>query len=999
MVSRIEGGSPTVDHNVINHSPNATITVSHSTPTTAPSPIADRYTPRSSNTPLTVYYQNVGGMRSKTNDFFLATASCEYDVIVLTETWLRSDVSNSELSSDYNIFRCDRSSASCHFSRGGGVLIAVKKAISSLPVRLERCNSLEQIVVKLRLQSKSVYVCGIYLRPNSDPDKYAAHADSVQQIMQKTSDGDSVLIIGDYNLPHLHWAYDDDLDSHLPTNASSEQELVFTENMIASGLLQICDVRNSNDRLLDLAFVSNSSEVELFEVPFSILPPDRHHKPFVLRLFTSELEASHAVSAQHDFNFNRCNYNAVIEELSLFRWEELFQETDVNAAVANFYNVVFGVIRRHTPLRRSSPRRPNSLPWWNADLRRRRNVLRKVRRRFLQHRSEENRSLLRRLEAEYNECVSSSFREYIFRIEDEVKADPSVFWRFFKERKGAQSLPSEMSFGGITSHSPTESVELFADFFKSVYNPSSPLISADALDLLPSFDIHFPCPTFSIADVTEALNAIDSSKGPGSDKLPPVFIKRCAEVLAIPVCRLFNLSLTEAIFPDAWKLSAITPIHKAGNLHKIENYRPISILCCLAKTFERLIHDRMYSAAKPLISQYQHGFMKNRSTTTNLMAYVSSLNLSMEKRFQVDSIYVDFSKAFDKVPHDLTLRKLDRLGFPDWFINWLRSYLRDRTAYVNLKSVESTRFPTPSGVPQGSHLGPLIFIIFVNDLIDRINSHRLMYADDLKIYRIISSSIDCAALQQDIDTVSSWCVLNGMEMNAIKCKVISFTKSRAQMRFDYSANGTLLDRVKSIKDLGVVMDEKLNFNEHVAATTAKAFAVLGFIRRNASEFRDPYALKSAYCSLVRSILEYAVQVWAPYHETQIARIERVQRCFVRYALRRLPWSNPIVLPAYDSRRQLIGLESLRHRRVYLQRMFAYDVISSRIDCPELLQQANFFVPARLLRQRSLIRISRHRTVFGQNHPLEKCFNLLNDVDIFDFTIDRNRFKNIVRQIY
>ncbi|XP_062713912.1 uncharacterized protein LOC134290736 [Aedes albopictus] len=162
-----------------------------------------------------------------------------------------------------------------------------------------------------------------------------------------------------------------------------------------------------------------------------------------------------------------------------------------------------------------------------------------------------------------------------------------------------------------------------------------------------------------------------------------------------------------------------------------------------------------------------------------------------------------------------------------------------------------------------------------------------MYADDLKIYRIISLLVDCAALQQDIDAVAAWCASNGMELNAIKCKLISFSKSQTLLTFDYRANGIVLERVNSIKDLGVIMDSKLSFNDHVTSTTAKAFAVLGFVRRNASEFRDAYALKSVYCSLVRSILEYAVQIWAPYRETQIGRIERVQRCFVRYALRRL----------------------------------------------------------------------------------------------------------------
>lgn len=271
-----------------------------------------------------------------------------------------------------------------------------------------------------------------------------------------------------------------------------------------------------------------------------------------------------------------------------------------------------------------------------------------------------------------------------------------------------------------------------------------------------------------------------------------------------------------------------------------------------------------------------------------------------------------------------------------------------------------------------------------------------MYADDLKIYRIVSSLVDCAALQQDIDHIANWCVANGMEMNVMKCKVISFTRRQTQLNFRYDVNGTQLDRVSSIKDLGVIMDRKLTFNEHISVTAAKGFAMLGFIRRNASEFRDVYALKVLYCSLVRSVLEYAAQIWTPYKATQITRLERVQRCFVRFALRRLPWNDPIRLPPYEHRCQLIRLESLCQRRIYQQKLFAFDILNDRIDCPDLLQQANFYVPARRVRQRTLFSTSRQQTVLGQNHPLQKCFELLNNSVGFDFGVSRDRFKLIIR---
>lgn len=249
---------------------------------------------------------------------------------------------------------------------------------------------------------------------------------------------------------------------------------------------------------------------------------------------------------------------------------------------------------------------------------------------------------------------------------------------------------------------------------------------------------------------------------------------------------------------------------------------------------------------------------------------------------------MDLSKAFDKVPHALLLEKLRRYGLPEWIVRWIQSYLADRKAFVKVRCTSSHLLAIPSGVPQGSVIGPLLFILFVNDLCSVLESDKLMYADDLKVFRSVSSPLDSCALQQDIDRLLRWCTANGMEVNVQKCKIISFTRKRTPLLSSYRIGQNELERVNTIKDLGVTIDSKACFNEHIALTTAKAFATLGFLRRNAADFVDLFALKTIYCSLVRSQLEYAVQVWAPYYAVQAERIERIQRAFTRFAVRRLP---------------------------------------------------------------------------------------------------------------
>lgn len=234
-----------------------------------------------------------------------------------------------------------------------------------------------------------------------------------------------------------------------------------------------------------------------------------------------------------------------------------------------------------------------------------------------------------------------------------------------------------------------------------------------------------------------------------------------------------------------------------------------------------------------------------------------------------------------------------------------------------------------------------------------------------------------------------------MKVHAKKCKVVSFSRSRDPLRFEYTVERRALDRVTSIKDLGVTVDRKMRFNEHIALTTAKAFAMLGFLKRNTAHFDDPFALKVLYVSLVRSVLEYAAIVWAPYHVTHSARLERVQRAFVRFALRKLPWTNPQILPPYEERCLLFRLQSLAQRRILMQRLFVFDLLRGNIDCDSIRGNVRFNEPARqgLRSERPLLWIPRHLFDYGYYNPLDVCLRKFNEVcTCFDYAVTKSVFK-------
>lgn len=318
---------------------------------------------------------------------------------------------------------------------------------------------------------------------------------------------------------------------------------------------------------------------------------------------------------------------------------------------------------------------------------------------------------------------------------------------------------------------------------------------------------------------------------------------------------------------------------------------------------------------------------------------------------------------------------------------------------IKIGDCTSPYFLVTSGVPQGSHLGPLIFLVYLNDVHSLLKSFKLSFADDFKLYCIVDDVNNACFLQSQLDAFTVWCKTNRMELNADKCSVISFSRKRSTFNFDYKIGSTVLRRESVVKDLGVLLDSKLSFKEHIAFVASKASKTLGFIFRVAKQFKNIQCLKSLFCSLVRSILEYSSVVWAPYYQNSISRIEAIQRRFVRFALRHLPWNNPTNLPIYEDRCKLIGLELLSVRREISKSLFVSDLLQLKIDCPHLLSLLNFNVPHRPLRSSTFIFLHGARTNYGYNEPFSAMCRSFNRCSHeFDFHIPRTTLRTKFSQI-
>lgn len=618
------------------------------------------------------------------------------------------------------------------------------------------------------------------------------------------------------------------------------------------------------------------------------------------------------------------------------------------------------------------------------------------------HQSICTKANFKRASDNYRKLNTALYKSHVLRVQFGLRRDPKSFWSFVNSKRKNSLVPSNVVHEGSESVDEAEACGLFARHFASVFQSRT---SSDADAELAASNVvpdavNLDTFVISPAMIIGASKKLKNSYAPGPDGIPAAVFRRCAEVVAVPLAFILNHSFEDGIFPMCWKLSFMFPVHKSGDRREVKNYRGITSLCAASKLFEIIVSDQLLRGTRSHISSDQHGFIPGRSVTTNLLDFTTTCLAAMEDKAQVDVIYTDLKAAFDKIDHKVLLRKLSRMGASNRLVSWLSSYLTGRTLRVKLGCSVSSPFSSVSGVPQGSNLGPLLFVIFFNDVAASLGYKcKLIYADDLKIYVVVRCIEDCLHLQRLLDIFVHWCRKNNLVISVAKCHVMTFHRSKEPIIHDYRIDGNVLERVDEVTDLGVVLDPKLSFHSHYTAIISKANRQLGFITKIAKDFKDPHCLKALYCSLVRPILENASVVWAPNDVTWNIRIERVQKRFVRIALRNLPWRDPLNLPAYPERCRLLELETLDRRRKIQQATFVVKLLNGDVDCPHLLSLLDFRASGRMLRQRSMMQPGFHRTLYGYNQPLCVMVRMFSSVEsVFDFGITTTQFVNRVRRL-
>ena len=528
--------------------------------------------------------------------------------------------------------------------------------------------------------------------------------------------------------------------------------------------------------------------------------------------------------------------------------------------------------------------------------------------------------------------IRQSKRSYEQKLACNIKNDSKSFYAYVRSKQNVQDKvgPLEDSAGNIISQGFLMAEDLNG-YFSSVF-------TKEDISSLPVADAKFQGAKSEYLGplvvtpelVAKKIRAMKDNKSPGVDGIPPKLLMETVDQISIPLARVFNLSLKEGVVPFEWKEANIIPLFKKGSRNKSENYRPVSLTSVICKLLERLIKDHMvdFLVKHKLLNSSQHGFLKARSCLTNMLCFLEEITKWIDVGSPVDIIYLDFQKAFDKVPHQRLLLKLKAHGIGDSITDWIEQWLTDRRQRVVVDGEVSNWKSVLSGVPQGSVLGPILFLIYINDLDDSITSNVLKFADDTKLFRKVNTDGDKQHLQNDLDRLVKWSEKWQMLFNFGKCKCLH--TGHGNLNVNYKMGDTVLGTTVKEKDLGVTISADMKVSEQCGIAASKGNQILGLIRRNIT-YKGKKLIIPLYKAIVRPHLEYCIQAWRPYRKKDIDTLERIQR----RATKMIPELRDL---SYEERLKECGLTTLETRRLRGDQIEVFKILNGY----EIIDRNMFF---------------------------------------------------------
>ena len=825
---------------------------------------------------------------SKLSEFQALIQSKQPTIIFLTETWLQPDTPDSIIGlPGYTIYRADRVGG----QRGGGVSIIMRSEFNGHPIKSHIINkyqmpiSIDAVWINICILSYNLLIVCVYRPPaisNLDNKSF------IETIGNFCTENPNTLLFGDFNYPSINW---ETCSIYAPNPSSQDFLTAYQQWNFWQLISENTRFRGDEASLLDLLLVSDRKIISNIEY----LPPVGKSDHCVIAATAQiylEVRPTRRILKR---SFWQADYTAVNEHLTqhLLNHTENLSYQVVEETLAQAIDIYFPL--RHC---RINPRKP----WLHERIFKEIDNKRKYWDRYRASRTAENYNQYRTRNNALKEMISASRKYYEQNLPDRAQKH---FYNYVKSSLNSTTSDYELK-NPVTQQliiNNDELLEAFAQQFQKVYT----IEDTSTLPSLPGETrVVNELRTINIAEETvyEMLGSLKEDSSPGPDHIPPVFLKRCKESLSPFLAKVFNGLLSRGEVPEQWTKAYVKPIFKKGSRYDPANYRPISLTSHLCKIMERLLVPVMtaFLLDNKVIPPNQHGFLPQRSTTTNLIKCLDDWTRAADAGQPTDILYLDQEKAFDKVPFRRLIYKLEHFGIRGNLQKFIEGLLTNRTFQVKANNSLSKPFSVQSGVPQGSVIGPLLFITYISDLSLQTRTHMSCFADDTKLY--CNPFKDLSLFKEDIRKMEDWTNTWLLKLNEEKCTILHLGKNNPQNK--YHLHQTELKEVKDQKDLGVIISNNLKWETHINHIVKKTNSFIYLIQKVFTN-RSVEIMKKVYLTYVRPKLEYAHSVWNPYYAKDIEVLERVQRRFTKIPslLRDKP---------YHERLRIFGLSTLKERR-------------------------------------------------------------------------------------
>ena len=798
-----------------------------------------------SNLPtLKIVYTNADQLTSNKKDELMKKIEKEKPLIIAVCEVKPKSTKERSLK-DYEIPNFDLHQVNLESQDGRGIAVYTHSSISKSTIQVIPNSSFQETcLLEIRLRGGDLLLFGCFYRSPTISEYSPANNNSLNDLFKSISlkKYSHVCLVGDLNYKLINWT------TWTSPTGDESAENNFIEACRDSFFHQHVERptrRRGDDEpsLLDLILTNEAMQVS--EVVHS--PPLGKSDHDVLTFeFQCYLDYS---KPKQRYKFQKGNYEAMRENLGDSNWIDDYIKKANEPGVKPeelwilFKTKLLDLRNKFVPLGKG-----NENPTWKTKssipidekVRKAIKEKEKAHRSWIKSKKSDEASYLAlrhqftKARNKVNTLLRKEKRKFEREIALKAKSNPKAFWihtrRSLKSKSGIAPLLNDPNNKDSMKFSDEDKASILLKQFSSVFTREAdgdiPTIESRTENTISELEV-------GMEMVLEEINCLNEYKSCGPDELHPRLLIELAELIALPVTLLFNATIKHGELPTDWRRAFISPIYKKGSKHIAENYRPISLTAILCKIMEKFVRGVIVSHLldENILSKRQYGFISGRSTTTQLLYYLDECTKIVADGGVVDSIYLDFSKAFDTVPHRRLLGKLKAYGIQGKIYNWISAFLHNRTQEVVVNGSVSTQAPVISGIPQGTVLGPILFVIYINDLLDNISSMGLMFADDTKIYRQITSREDALLLQSDINKLDEWSKIWQLHFNHKKCHVLTMGKfENIKVAHRYAVYGNEMEHVSEEKDLGVTIDADLKFEEHIANKIRTANAIVGKMR-------------------------------------------------------------------------------------------------------------------------------------------------------------------------